>query len=53
MSYDNVIQNGIYYLYPIYSQISAYRGLIPCIYFGSKKKVEVCRYKKKSIRLLI
>lgn len=35
MSYDNVIQNGIYHVYRIYSQIRADQGLIPYIYFDS------------------
>lgn len=35
MGYDNIIQNGIYHIYRIYSQIRADQGLIPYIYFDS------------------
>ncbi|WHQ36660.1 hypothetical protein [Spiroplasma sp. SV19] len=35
MAYDNIIQDGIYSVYRIYSQIRADQGLIPYIYFDS------------------
>ncbi|AOX43762.1 hypothetical protein S100390_v1c04190 [Spiroplasma sp. NBRC 100390] len=35
MSYDNIIQDGVYNVYRIYSQLRADQGLIPYIYFDS------------------